>query len=77
MRTADLQKERLRTLADIGAPLAAAHAEIAPDEAAAGALGVRYVTNAPALPEEAPRDALSRRLRETAEKELWNGTILC
>ena len=31
-------------------PLAAAHAEIAPEEAAAGALGLEYVTNAPAVP---------------------------
>ena len=65
--------ELLRRLA---APLAAAHAEIAPEEAAAGALGLEYVTNAPAGPDEAPRDALARRLRETAEKELWNGTTL-
>lgn len=57
-------------------PLAAAHAEIAPDEAAAGALGVGYVTNAPLARGEAPRDALERRLRETAEKEAWNGTTL-
>ena len=57
-------------------PLAAAHAEIAPEEAAAGALGLQYVTNAPAGPDETPRDALARRLLETAEKELWNGTTL-
>jgi DNA replication and repair protein RecF len=57
-------------------PLAAAHAEIAPEEAAAGALGLQYVTNAPAGPDETPRDALARRLQETAEKELWNGSTL-
>jgi DNA replication and repair protein RecF len=57
-------------------PLAAAHAEIAPEEAAAGALGVEYVTNAPAGPDETPRQALARRLVETAEKELWNGTTV-
>jgi len=57
-------------------PLAAAHAEIAPEEASAGALGLEYVTNAPAGPDETPRDALARRLEETAEKELWNGTTL-
>ena len=69
-------EERLRTLADLEAPLAAAHAEVAPEEAQAGALAARYVTNSPALPGESARDALSRRLRETAEKELWNGTTL-
>jgi DNA replication and repair protein RecF len=63
-------------LARIAPPLAAAHAEIAPEEAAAGKLGLEYVTNAPAGPDETPRDALARRLRETAEKEQWNGTTL-
>jgi DNA replication and repair protein RecF len=63
-------------LEQIAGPLAAAHAEIAPDEAAAGALGLEYVTNAPAEHGETPRDALARRLAETAEKELWNGTTL-
>jgi DNA replication and repair protein RecF len=58
------------------APLAAAHAEIAPDEAAAGSLALQYVTNAPAGPDETPRDALARRLAETADKEQWNGTTL-
>ncbi|HUG28926.1 MAG TPA: DNA replication/repair protein RecF [Candidatus Limnocylindria bacterium] len=57
-------------------PLAAAHAEIAPDEAATGALDVDYVTNAPTATGETARDALERRLRETAEKEVWNGTTL-
>lgn len=60
----------------LGPPLAAAHAEIAPDEAAAGRLALEYLTNAPAGPDETPRDALGRRLRETAEKEAWNGTTL-
>ena len=68
--------ERLRVLAEMAGPVARAHAEIAPDEARADGLTVRYVTNAPALPGESPRDALARRLRETAEKELWNGTTL-
>jgi len=63
-------------LEQLAGPLAAAHAEIAPEEAAAGALAVVYVTNAPAAPGEAPRDALARRLAETAEKELWNATTL-
>ena len=68
--------ERLRLLADVADPLAAAHAEIAPDEVARGRLGLRYETNAPALPGETTRDALARRLAETAEKEVWNGTTL-
>lgn len=60
-------------LDELAAPLAAAHAEIAPEE---GALRLSYVTNAPAEPGETPGSALARRLRETAEKELWNGTTL-
>jgi DNA replication and repair protein RecF len=67
---------RHELLARLAGPLAAAHAEIAPEEAAAGALGAEYVTNAPAGPDETPRDALKRRLAETAEKEMWNGTTL-
>jgi DNA replication and repair protein RecF len=68
--------ERLRLLTDLAGPLARAHAEIAPDEAGAARLSVSYATNAPALPGESPRDALARRLGETAEKEVWNGTTL-
>jgi DNA replication and repair protein RecF len=67
---------RLRLLADLSEPLARAHAEIAPDEAADARLGIRYATNAQALPGESSRDALARRLGETAEKEVWNGTTL-
>ena len=67
---------RHTVLADLAAPVAAAHREIAPDEAAAGALTLRYVTNAPAVGAETPRDALARRLAETAEKEVWNGATL-
>jgi DNA replication and repair protein RecF len=67
---------RHQLLARLEGPLAAAHAEIAPEEALAGALRLDYVTNAPAGPDETPRDALARRLAETAEKELWNGTTL-
>ncbi|MBI2781034.1 MAG: DNA replication/repair protein RecF [Chloroflexi bacterium] len=63
-------------LARLAGPLAAAHAEIAPEEAATGALGVEYVTNAPIGHGESARDALERRLAETAEKEVWNGTTL-
>jgi DNA replication and repair protein RecF len=68
--------ERRRLLDVIAEPLAAAHAEIAPDEAAAARLTLRYETNAPPLPGEAPRDAIARRLAETAEKEVWNGSTL-
>ena len=67
---------RLRLLDELAGPLRAAHAEIAPEEAAAAGLGIRYVTNAPARPGESPRDALTRRLAETADKEVWNGTTL-
>ncbi len=67
---------RHELLRRVAAPLAAAHAEIAPDEANAGALGLGYVTNAPAGPDETPQQALARRLAETAEKELWNGSTL-
>jgi len=64
---------RQRLLADLAGPLSAAHAEIAPGE---GALAVRYVTGSPALAGESPAAALARRLDETADKELWNGTTL-
>lgn len=68
--------ERLRLLGDLAGPLARAHAEIAPDEADATRLAISYATNAPALPGESPRDALARRLAETADKEVWNGSTL-
>ncbi len=68
--------ERRRLLEVIAGPLAAAHAEIAPDEAAAAPLTLRYATNAPPLPGESPREALARRLIETADKEVWNGSTL-
>jgi DNA replication and repair protein RecF len=63
-------------LAELAGPLERAHAEIAPEESAAGTLGLRYVSNAPARDGETARQALARRLVETAEKELWNGTTL-
>ncbi|MFL5674594.1 MAG: DNA replication/repair protein RecF [Chloroflexota bacterium] len=69
-------EERRRLLATLAEPLAAAHAEIAPDEAAVERLTLRYATNAPALPGEPARDALARRLAETADKEVWNGSTL-
>ncbi len=68
--------ERMRLLDDLAEPLARAHAEIAPDEAGAARLEITYATNAPAQPGESPRDALERRLRETADKEVWNGSTL-
>jgi DNA replication and repair protein RecF len=73
---AAIVEARLQLLRDLASPLAGAHAEIAPDEAAAASLAIRYSTNAPALPGEPPRDALARRLVETAEKEVWNGSTL-
>ena len=72
----DIVAERLRALEDLGPPLARAHAEIAPEETGGAGLTIRYSTNAPTLGAETPRDALARRLVETAEKELWNGTTL-
>ena len=63
-------------LARISGPLAEAHGEIAPDEVPTGALELSYVTNAPTAAGETARDALERRLVETAEKEVWNGTTL-
>jgi DNA replication and repair protein RecF len=67
---------RRRLLEALAGPLAAAHAEIAPDEAAVARLSLGYATNAPARPGESVRDALTRRLAETAEKEVWNGSTL-
>ena len=64
---------RLELIGALAGPLAAAHAEIAPGE---GRLTVSYESNAEPLPDEEPRDALARRLAETAEKEVWNGTTL-
>lgn len=68
--------ERRRVLESLAGPLAEAHAEIAPDEAAEARLTLSYATNAPPLPGESARDALARRLVETAEKEVWNGSTL-
>jgi len=67
---------RHELLERLGRPLGAAHREIAPEEGEAGELGLTYVTNASTAAGEGPRDALARRLEETAEKELWNGTTL-
>ena len=64
---------RQRVLAEVAAPLAAAHAEIAADE---GILTITYESNVVPAPGEAVRDALARRLADTAEKEAWNGATL-
>jgi hypothetical protein len=37
---------------------------------------LRYATNAPLQPGETPRQALARRLADTADKEVWNGSTL-
>jgi len=67
---------RLQLLTDLAMPLAAAHREIAPEEAAPPGLTLRYVTNAPTIGAETPREALARRLIDTAEKEIWNGSTV-
>ncbi|HLA16772.1 MAG TPA: DNA replication/repair protein RecF [Candidatus Limnocylindrales bacterium] len=73
---ASIMEQRLELIAEIGRPLADAHAEIAPEEAATASLGVRYESNARSDPAESVRDALGRRLAETADKEVWNGATL-
>ena len=67
---------RYTLLERLAAPVAAAHREIAPEESSAGSLEMRYVTNAPTVGVETPRDALARRLDETSEKEIWNGSTV-
>ena len=67
---------RLQLMDLLASALAAAHGEIAPDEAAAGSLTMRYVTNAPTFGDERPREALARRLADTADKEIWNGSTV-
>ena len=63
---------RLALLQAIAEPLRAAHRR----SPRGGRLTLRYETNAPARPGESIRDALARRLAETAEKEVWNGSTL-
>jgi DNA replication and repair protein RecF len=70
---AQVLEGRTELLDALAGPLAAAHREIAPEE---GRLTLAYVTNAPARTGETPRDALARRLAETADKEVWNGATL-
>jgi DNA replication and repair protein RecF len=64
---------RHETLAAMAGPLAEAHGEIAPDEPT---LALRYASNVEPRAGEGSEEALRRRLRETAEKELWNGATL-
>ncbi|MGH2513482.1 MAG: DNA replication/repair protein RecF, partial [Candidatus Limnocylindrales bacterium] len=64
---------RLAVLEALAEPLGAAHREMAPGE---GRLGLRYETNAPVHAGETVREALARRLAETADKEVWNGSTL-
>ena len=64
---------RRQTLLAMAAPLAGAHREIAPDETG---LTLRYVSNVEPGPNESDEEALRRRLRETADKEVWNGATL-
>lgn len=73
---AAVREARMRLLADLAGPLADAHAEIAPEEADDASLQITYSTNAPQHAGESVHDALVRRLAETAEKEIWNGTTL-
>jgi len=73
---ATIVAERRRLLDVLAGPLAAAHAEIAPDEGVDARLTLSYATNAPGQAGESARDTLARRLAETAEKEVWNGSTL-
>ena len=56
----EVQTRLAPLLARLADPLATAHAEIAPDEASVGALGVEYLSNAPLTAGESARDALER-----------------
>ena len=74
---AAVREERQRLLEALAAPLAAAHAR---DRARRGGRRARCGSPTPPTPRSTPasrsRDALARRLAETAEKEVWNGTTL-
>ena len=69
-RIVDWRRSALERLAG---PLAEAHTEIAPAE---DRLELTYLTNAQPVGDESTRDALRRRLVETADKEQWNGATL-
>ncbi len=64
---------RHEALAALAPPLAEAHREIAPEESS---LALRYASNVETRGGERHEDALRRRLRETSEKEVWNGATL-
>lgn len=64
---------RHETLGAMATPLEEAHREIAPEETS---LVLRYVSNVERGAGEGNADALRRRLRETADKEVWNGATL-
>jgi DNA replication and repair protein RecF len=64
---------RRDALARLAAPLSEAQSEIAPED---GRLELAYVSKETPGPDETTRDALRRRLAETAEKEQWNGQTL-
>ncbi len=64
---------RRRVLRELAAPLAGAHGEISPGE---GRLTVTYESNVVPADGETSRDALARRLADTADKEAWNATTL-
>ena len=64
---------RRDALAALAGPLASAHAEIAPEEPT---LTLSYLSKETPGPDETTRDAIRRRLGETAEKEQWNGQTL-
>ncbi|HET6319450.1 MAG TPA: DNA replication/repair protein RecF [Chloroflexota bacterium] len=64
---------RHEQMARLASPLAEAHAEIAPEEPP---LELVYLSKETPGPDETTRDALRRRLAETAEKEQWNGQTL-
>ncbi len=69
-RILDWRHETLQAMAQ---PLAEAHREIAPDESD---LRLRYSSNVEPGPGEGNEAALRRRLRETVDKEVWNGATL-
>lgn len=69
-RILDWRQEALAAMAE---PLTDAHREIAPEETD---LALRYASNAAPGPAESNEEALRRRLRETADKEIWNGATL-
>jgi DNA replication and repair protein RecF len=64
---------RRETMSRLAPGLAAGHREIAPDEPQ---LELKYQSNAEPVANESTRDAITRRLAETAQKELWNGVTL-